>query len=231
MITELQIIDYIISTNIFRPSKELVDFIDEDGNVVKRPCSFYYKPPKTKTKILIRVSNHGTSFSTWVGRNKPDPRLSDQNLSVVFSNNGVATSNLKSSLFFVVEQFVYNNKQLTTKDLEKIINKIITLKDGELFSDPIKKARKRPIKQLLIPTDYNDNELPIPSQGVNQRQIDLAKIKREKGETDESYSHRLIHEYITHYFPLIESKQHNIQLSKTELQEMIGIITKQILTQ
>lgn len=231
MLTDVQIIKFIKNTKLFRPSSELYEFIDDDGKKVMLPCSFYYEPNTGNTSILVRVSNHGTSLSTWVGTYKPDPRLSDQNLSVVFSNNGIATSNLKSSLFFVVEQFVYNNKQLTTKDLEKIINKIITLKDGELFSDPIKKARKRPIKQLLIPTDYNDNELPIPSQGVNQRQIDLAKIKREKGETDEAYSHRLIREYITHYFPLIESKQHNMQLSKTELQEMIEIITKQILTQ
>lgn len=166
--------------------------IDENGKEIEVAES-YYKTLHNGTQLLIRVSNHGTDLDTWV-RHNPDPTLSLQNASIVFSN-GISSPKLKTYphkyidengnevegyRYFVVEEFEYNISNFDLKSVRKIINSIKNIEhfDAEsepMFQDPFENnPRKRAGVRVLTPQDSDGKDLPSATNPIHSRQEKVA---------------------------------------------------------
>lgn len=186
MLSKEGILRYLNSDKWFTPNKSTtrVEIADNDGNIIKVAQSYYHHFDNDSGHIEIRVSDHGTYLNTWIKR-KRDPSISLQNLSVVFSNEPI-TSNLttepiytidnngnevKTYVYFVVEQYVYRLDNLDVKDFKKVISQIKNLGKDGVFNDPLrKKPSKRANRKVLTPNDQTDQPIPPSNNQVNPRQ-------------------------------------------------------------
>lgn len=175
---QIYAIERLRSDNDFTPARgsEVVQY-SLSGSTITAHTS-YYRQLITGDNVLIRAAEHGTSLSKWLGR-RNKPQKSIQNVSIVFSE-GVPSSNTNIDVdtFFIVEQYFYTVRSISTKDVDRIlsqIKRIQSTKDAlKVFIDPLKKnPSKKAGVQILIPSK-GDKKLPIPSSGVNQRQLDIA---------------------------------------------------------
>ena len=91
MITENDVLLILNNDPWFRPSnsENKKRIIDANGKFIEVPESYYHNY-LGGGGITIRVSNHGTSLSTWLKR-RTDPSKAKQNLSVVLSNEPVTS--------------------------------------------------------------------------------------------------------------------------------------------
>ncbi len=192
MITENEILLILHKDPWFRPSESEYKkkILDDDGNEIEVATSYYHDTNNFE-QILIRVSNHGTWLKTWVKR-KRDPSKSLQNLSVVFSNEPVKTESFTEPieytdkegnvayryLYFVVEQYAYQMKNLSKKDFISLIKKLKVLGDDKVFTDPFKKKpKKRANRQVLTPQTMAGEDIPPANNAVNPRQTIVVNNK------------------------------------------------------
>lgn len=172
--------------------------IGKNGKQIEAPLS-YYHVCKNGNRITIRVSNHGTALNTWV-KHSPDPSLQLQNVSIVFADGPVTSerrteeqyvldangNKVKKYKYFVVEQFVYQIGNQTTKSVEKVIKSLENLDNTTPskkqppteFKDPLRKEKnKKAAKQILTPQDTNGDELETSINPIHPRQIEVLKTK------------------------------------------------------
>lgn len=179
MTTE-EILLFLYRDTDFRPShsSKTRKIIDEAGNEIEVPVSYYYRLTHGAT-ISVRVSDHGTHLKTWLNRSIV-PNITLQNLSVVFSDIPVeyklGTEKINGGyLYFVVEQYVYLPSKLTINDFKKIIKRIKNTCATVVFRDPLRKsANKKASRTVLTPTDMDGNKIPPSTNTVTQRQTVVA---------------------------------------------------------
>lgn len=197
----IQILQFINNDGWLNASKspELAELTDSKGQKYKFPKSYYRQISGFGT-IRVRVSEHGTHLNTWVKPEHGDPTQSLQNLSIVLAD-GVPEYSLETDprpvpdgnggeklihLYFVVEQYAYSLRQISLSDFKKILNYLKRLGDTAnqdnpgVFIDPLgKKKSKRANRKVLIPTDRQGNEIPMPSDpnALNFRQRAVASDK------------------------------------------------------
>lgn len=226
MITENEILLILYKDPWFRPSESehKKKILDDDGNEIEVATSYYHDTNNFE-QILIRVSNHGTWLKTWVKR-KRDPSKSLQNLSVVFSNEPVKTESFTEPieytdkdgnvayryLYFVVEQYAYQMKNLSKKDFISLIKKLKVLGDDKVFTDPFKKKpKKRANRNVLTPQTMAGKDISPANNAVNPRQTIVANNKEYEVDAEGSiikdskqYINNIISEAIHFY---LDSKQ------------------------
>lgn len=186
MVSENQISLYLYRDNWFTPSKSPFkkDVVDENGKKITVPKS-YYRNISDDFQILIRVSDHGTHLRTWLGRTDA-PENSVQNLSLIFSDlpvsSGIKTyprvididddgKAITGYTFFVVEQYIYHNSNLSFSNFKKVINVLKGINPSSVFHDPFrKKPNKKANRTVLKPTDENGDYLPSTTNTVHPRQ-------------------------------------------------------------
>lgn len=175
---QVYVIDALQKDSEFAPAQgsEIIQYT-LSGSTITAHTS-YYKQLLSGDNVLIRGAEHGTSLSRWLGR-RYHPKDSLQNVSIVFSE-GVPSSNTNIDVdtFFIVEQYYYMVRSISTKDVDKILSQIKKIQSTEealkVFIDPFKNnPSKKAGVQILVPHN-GDKEIPIPSSGVNQRQLDIA---------------------------------------------------------
>lgn len=130
-------------------------------NPNEHESSFYrvYTVQNSKP-IQVRVSNHGTHLWSWLDKDY-DPSTSI-NISIVFTENGITTSNCyvdkQMKRNFEVVQYIYNCSKLTPKDVALINRKIITIPINKDFSDPLASTDKAAKKEVLKSNNNNIKE-------------------------------------------------------------------------
>ena len=109
MVTQEQILLTLYNDKWFTPSKSAKqkEILDYNGNVISVPESYYHTYQDGES-ILIRVSNHGTTLSTWLKRRK-DPSESLQNLSIVFSNEPITSKVITEPTKTISKTFINKN--------------------------------------------------------------------------------------------------------------------------
>ena len=185
MVTKEQILKYLNSDGWFRPGSlnDTITIIDDNGNE-KQVAKSYYHTISGGTKIIIRVSEHGTYLDTWVKR-RDDPSKSLQNLSVVFSNEQPQFrreiqptitydsdgNEVVSYLYFIVEQYHYRLDHISMDDFKKVIKRIKQLEQEGVFTDPFKKKlNKKANRKVLTPLDKDGKEIPDSTNPIHSRQ-------------------------------------------------------------
>lgn len=125
----------------------------------------YYKVIKTiKGDITewfeFRASDHGSSLLRRENQIEHKPWASRRNIDIVFTENGIATCELKATRFFVVEQYVYRYEDMTTDKLNKLVNALLQIGQKD-FVDPLGTARYSVIRPVKM--DNEDEYIDIPS--------------------------------------------------------------------
>ena len=195
MISENDVLLILHNDDWFTPSKseKKKTVTDKDGNVLEVAESYYHNLDGGG-QIIIRVSNHGTSLRTWVKRRK-NPSESLQNLSVVFSNEPVTSEVITEpfeqenesgevvlrNLYFVVEQYVYRMDKLSISDFTKFINRVKSLDENKVFTDPFKKKpQKRALRKVLTPQTEDGEDVPPSNNAVHPRQTIVAQNREQE---------------------------------------------------
>ena len=205
MVTEDEILQILSQEPLLSPSysphkKQIVDrdgrpVLDSNGKQLELPTS-YYCSFTNGTQLIIRASNHGTDLDTWV-RHNPDPTISLQNVSIVFSNkksepelktepheyideNG---NTVKGYRYFVVEEFSYDISNFMKKDVKRIISQLKRLSEFDansepVFKDPFKeKPKKRATPEILKPQDKDGKPIPKTTNKVSDRQSKMEESR------------------------------------------------------
>lgn len=224
MVTEDEILQILSQEPLLSPSesphkKPIVDrdgspVLDSNGKQLELPTS-YYCSFTNGTQLIIRASNHGTDLDTWV-RHNPDPTISLQNVSIVFSNkksepelktepheyideNG---NTVKGYRYFVVEEFSYDISNFMKKDVKRIISQLKRLSEFDansepVFKDPFKeKPKKRATPEILKPQDKDGKPIPKTTNKVSDRQSKLEESREmnTKVKLSESQLRKIIRE-------------------------------------
>ncbi len=196
MITENDILLALSTDSWFSPSRSKKKKIikDKDGKEQIVAKSYYHVTPGG-VRVRIRVSDHGTKLETWIKRG-PNPAMSLQNLSVVFSdlpiNYSLNTAGqivgtdekgnpIKKYTYFVVEQYLYLPCNISMNDFKRIINKIKTISSSIVFNDPLyKEPKKRASRTVLTPNDEEGEAVPQSTNPVHPRQTIVANNKEKE---------------------------------------------------
>ena len=222
MVTEDEVLQILNAEPMLSPSaspnkKPIFDrngnpVLDSNGNQLELPTS-YYCSFANGTQLIIRASNHGTDLDTWV-RHNPDPTLSLQNVSIVFSNskaqpqyktephtyideNGNTVTGYR---YFVAEEFSYDISNFMRKDIKRVISQLRKLSEFDESSEPVfkdpfeNKPQKRARPDILKPQDKDGNPIPQTNNTVSDRQSKLEEGKRTRLKLSESQLRKIVRE-------------------------------------
>jgi|GEM_PF-3419991 len=222
MVTEDEVLQILNAEPMLSPSeshykKKIFDrngkpVLDSNGQQLELATS-YYCSFTNGTQLIIRASNHGTDLDTWV-RHNPDPTISLQNVSIVFSDKTAEPEyrtepheylddngkRVKGYRYFVVEEFSYNIKNFMPKDVRKIISSLKRLSEFDEASEPVftdpfaNKPDKRAATSVLKPQDVDRNPIPKTTNTVSDRQSKLEERKHRPIKLTESTLRKVIRE-------------------------------------
>lgn len=211
MVTEDEILLFLSNNDWFTPSRsdEKKHLKNRDGSPMKDTdgndiivATSYYRSLANGTQVVIRTSNHGTDLDTWV-RHNPDPTLSLQNASIVFSNNITEPKlktyphtytndngeEVKGYRYFVVEEFSYNISNYDINGVKRIINSMKNLEEFDkeseaVFQDPFENnSKKRAGVAVLEPQDSDGHDIPPTNNPIHPRQTQVVNKRKSQNES------------------------------------------------
>lgn len=177
-----------VGNMIFRPSNDIDTFEKGNGESETLPCS-YYKFIKTskgdvEERFEFRASDHGSSLLKREKQMHHKPWNSKRNIDIVFTENGIATCNLKANRFFIIEQYVYRYEDIDLKKLQKIIDNLLHISEKD-FSDTLGIANYSVVRPVYM--NDEDKYIEIPTDGsVHQHQIEVLR-EYENSKKNESF--------------------------------------------